>query len=84
MAEEKGQQRDNDEIETASKVRQFVQMQHSVHGEEHQLQADYHDGANGEMIQAQKVNGHCRVEGAEYSYSLTKVFFLAAARAQIV
>lgn len=83
MAEEKGQQRHNDKIETASKVRQFVQMQQGVHSEEHQLQADYDDGANGEMIQAQNVNGHCR-RACRVSLFLIESVLLAAARAQIV
>lgn len=79
MAEEKGQQRDNDEIETTSKVRQFVQMQQGVHGEEHQLQADYDDGANGEMIQAQNVNGHCS-RGCRESLFLNESVFLSCCK----
>jgi len=59
LAEEEGQQGDDDEVHPAGKVRQLVHLENGVDQEEDQLQRAHHDGADGEVIVVQYIYGHC-------------------------
>lgn len=73
MAKKERQQRDDDEVDTAGKVRQLVHVEHGVDQEEEQLETAHNDRTDGEVIIVQDVNGHCR--SSDQQQVLVALFF---------